>query len=240
MARISYHINSFITEIIGFAMIVFAAFTVGRLKGAPEVALFRQLILLLTLDTIIVVFGVYPAILYFYAGNKNPYKWLFAVLAPAIAGLVSGDSFLSLGLLIRHGRENLGIPRKVGATTFPFFAIFGKAGTAMVSSLAFLMILRSYSSLGIGLFTLFWILFAGFIVSVTASSVPGMGAFVALSLMCSMYGRGIEEGFLILKPVAPLIICIGTFIDILNNAFASFIIAQKENMLKEVDIKDYI
>jgi len=240
MTRIFYHINTFITEVIGFTMIAFAAFAIGRLQGAAELALFRELLLLLTLDTIIVVFGVYPAILYFYLGMKNPYKWLFAIIAPAITGLVSGDNFMSLSLLIRHGKENLGIPRKIGASTFPFFAIFGKAGTAMVSSLTFLMILRSYSSLGIGFFTFFWVLFAGLIVSVAASSAPAMGAFVAVSLMCSMYGRGIEEGFLILKPVIPLIISAGACIDVLNNAFASFVIAHKEKMLKEVDIKDYI
>ena len=146
MSRIAYNINAFIAEVIGFTMIFFAAFTIARMKLAPEGTLFRQLLLLLTLDTVIVVFGIYPALLYFYAKIKNRTNGFCSYGSGSCRSGIRRQ-FLSLGLLVRHGKENTGLPRKIGSMSYPFLP-FRKAGTAMVSSLAFLMILRSYSSLG--------------------------------------------------------------------------------------------
>ncbi len=67
------------------------------------------------------------------------------------------------GLASRLSRENLGVPRKVGAVTLPLFAMFGRAGTALTSTIAFFIILKSYSSLEISLEQVLWTIFFAFV-----------------------------------------------------------------------------
>ena len=240
MARIFYHINTFMLEIMGLGMIVLSAFMVLQAFEVPEIGLYRELLLVLCIDTIVVLFGVYPGLLYLLLQKKNPFRWLYAILGPAIAGLVSGDGYFSLGFLAKNGKENLGIPRKVGSATFPLFALFGKAGTAMVSAVSFIIIINSYSSLGITVIDLFWVILLSFLVSFTLGGVPGAGVFVALSSLCALYGRGYEEGYLILKPIAPMLISLAVFLDVTTASFASLLVAAHEKMQDDVKTKDFI
>ncbi len=240
VSRIFYHINTFVLEIMGLGMIVLSAYLVQQALATAELELYRQLLLVLGIDTAIVLFGLYPGLLFLLYEKKNPYRWLYAVLAPAIAGLVSGDGYFSLGFLTRNGKENLGIPRKVGATTFPLFAIFGKAGTAMVSAVSFIVIINSYSSLGITAIDLFWVILFSFLISFTLGGVPGMGAFVAIASLCTAYGGGYEEGYLILKPVAPFLVSFAVLLDVITASFASMLVAKHEHMQEHVAAKDFI
>jgi Na+/H+-dicarboxylate symporter len=240
MSRIFYHINTFITELIGIGSIALVAWLTFAIRTAPEAGLFSQLLLVLGINSAIVIFGIYPVLLYFLAGKRNPYRWIYGSIAPAIQGFISGDSFFSLNSLLKHGKETFGIPRKVGSTTFPLFALFGKAGTAMVSSISFIVILSSYSSLGITIPDILWIMALSFLLSFTISGIPGMGAIVTISLLCSSYGRGVQEGYLILSSVAPLIISFGVMLDVITAALASMLVARHEGMQKEIRLRDYI
>lgn len=240
MARIFYHINTFVLEILGIGMIALSAFLVQQSVGAPEIGLHKQLLLVLSIDTVLILFGIYPGLLFLLTEKKNPYRWLYAILAPAIAGLVSGDCYFSLGFSIRNGKENLGIPRKTGSATFPLFALFGRAGTALVSSVSFIVIINSYSSLGITALDLFWVILFSFLVSFTLGGVPGGGAFVALSSLCALYGGGYEEGYLILKPVAPLLVSIAVLLDVATASFASMLVARHEKVQEIVDVKEFV
>ncbi len=240
MSRIFYQINSFIIEVIGVGMIALAAYFWIQIRVTTEMELFRQLIIILIIDTVIVLFGIYPLLLYFFAGKQNPYKWLYGVFAPAITAFISRDSFFSLSMLTRHGKENLGIPRKIGAPAFPLFAIFGKAGTAMVTGATFLVIINSYSSLGIDFTQIVWVIGFSFLISFTLSTVPGLSAFVALSVLCSLYGNGVEEGYLIIRPIAPLLVSFGVLIDVVTSALAAFLVAHHEKVHKDIDVRDYI
>jgi len=240
MARIFYHINTFMVETLGVGMIALSAFLVQQAVGAPEIGLYRQLLLVLAIDTVLVLFGLYPGLLYLLLEKKNPYRLLYATLGPAIAGFVSGDAYFSLGFLIRNGKENLGVPRKVGSTTFPLFALFGKAGTAMVSAVSFIIIINSYSSLGITVLDFFWVVLFSFLVSFTLGGVPGAGAFVALSTLCAAYGGGYEEGYLILAPVAAILVSVAVLLDVTTASFASLLVARHEKMQDEVNTRDLI
>jgi Na+/H+-dicarboxylate symporter len=240
LSRIFYHINSFIIEVIGIGMIVLAAFFTIQIKTTAEIELFKQLITIFIIDSAVVIFGIYPALLYLFGDRENPYKWLYGVFAAAITGFISRDSYFSLSMLTKHGKENLGIPRKIGSASFPLFAIFGKAGTAMVTSATFLVILKSYSSLGIEFSQVLWVMGYTFLISFTLSTVPGLGAFVALSVLCSLYGNGVEEGYLIIQPIAPLMVSFGVLVDVITSAMATLFVARHEKAQKEVEVQDYI
>lgn len=240
MSRILYHIGSFIVEILGFGMIILAANFTMQIINAPQLVLFNQLIILLIINTIIIIFGIYPAFIYFLGGKQNPYKIMYALLGPSLAALASGNSYFTLTSLILHLKENLGVPRKIGSSTLPFFTLFGKAGTAAVTSITFFLILKSYSSLSISPGGVLWIMLFSMLTSLLAGSVPGIGVLVSLATMCKLYGKGIEEGFLIIGSIAPILVSFSVLIDTVTAGVSSYLIAYHEKGNKEIPVKDFV
>jgi hypothetical protein len=47
-----------------------------------------------------------------------------------------------------------------------------------------------------------------------------------LALLSAWFGQGIEEGFLILQPVTPLLISVAVLIDVLNQSFVAYVLNQ--------------
>ncbi|MCK5152945.1 MAG: dicarboxylate/amino acid:cation symporter [Spirochaetales bacterium] len=240
MSRIFYHIGSFIVEILGFGMIILAANFTIQIIHTPQLVLFNQLIILLTINTTLVIFGIYPVIIYFLGGKQNPYKIIYAILGPSLAAAASGNSYFTLTSLIYHVKENLGVPRKIGSATLPVFTLFGKAGTAAATSITFFLILKSYSSLSIGPVGILWIMLFSILSSFLAGTVPGIGILVSLAAMCKLYGKGIEEGFLIIGSIAPILISFSVLIDTITAGVSTYLISHHEKGNKEISIKDFV
>ncbi len=240
LSRIFYHITIFITEIIGLGMIILGAHMLLVIRNTPEIDLFKQILALLTLNSVIIIFGIYPLLFYFFSGKQNPYKVLYAMTAPLLAAIISGNSYFTLLSLSRAGKENMGIPRKIGAGVFPFFTLFGKAGTAMVSATTFILILNSYSSMGMDIWKVLWVIAFSLIVSFLTGFVPGIGVIAALSFLCGHYGKGIEEGFLLMYPIGALLISFSVLLDTVTAGFAAYLISFKDRSHKDIDIQDFI
>ncbi len=240
MSRIFYHITVFITEIIGIGMIILGAHMILAIRNTPEIDLFKQLLALLTLNSVIIIFGIYPLLFYFFSGKQNPYKVLYAMTAPLLAAFISGNSYFTLLSLSRAGKENMGIPRKIGAGVFPFFTLFGKAGTAMVTASAFILIISSYSSIGMDLWKILWVMAFSLVVSFFTGTVPGIGVIAALAFLSRHYGRGLEEGFLLMYPVSTLLISFSVLLDTVTAGFTAYLISYRDRNHKDVDIRDFI
>jgi aerobic C4-dicarboxylate transport protein len=239
LSRIFYHLNSLVVELFAIAMIALAAARVSHLSHT-DLGMYKQIIIIVAVDVVVVAFGVFPGVLSLLGLRENPYRWLYASIGPAIAGLFTGDQYISLGVLTKHGKESLGVPRMVGSAVYPAFAVLGRAGTAMVSSVAFILILRSYSSLEITFLQTLWVMFFSFVVSFVLGAVPGNGVFYSLFMLCSIYAKGLQEGYLILRNIAPLLVSFGAFIDVLSSAFVSLLIAREENVWTEVETESFI
>ncbi|MBN2509345.1 MAG: dicarboxylate/amino acid:cation symporter [Spirochaetales bacterium] len=238
-SRIFYHINTFIVELMGIGIIALSAYWIIQINTIPDFEIFTQTILLLSINGAIVVFGLYPAIMYFALKKENPYKWLYALITPVMTGFFSSNYYFSMPSLVHHSKENLGIPRKGGIPVLSLYALFGKAGTAMVSSITFLIIIRSYSSLGISVSTFFWVILFSYLTSFISGPMPGLGTYVSLMVLCRLYGQGIEEGYLIVAPVMPILLSIATAIDVLTAGLGTYLSARHMGFTKEVKVKDY-
>jgi Na+/H+-dicarboxylate symporter len=239
LSRIFYHLNSLIVELFAIALIAIAAARVSHLTHA-DLGMYKQIIIIVAVDAGIVTFGVFPAALYLLGIRENPYRWLYAALGPALTGLFSGDHYVSLGVLTKHGKESLGVPRMVGSAVYPLFAVLGRAGTAMIASVSFILVLRSYSNLEITFFQTLWVMLFSFLVSFLLGAAPGSGAFYALFMLSFIYGQGWQEGYLLLQAIAPLLVSVGVFLDVLSSAFASLLIAREENVWTEVETESFI
>lgn len=240
LSRIFYQINSFFSEFLGVLVIAVTAFTVLQLRMAVKSDVYRSLLILVGGEVLAVTFIVIPAILYFTCGRKHPYRWLYAFAAPAFAALVSGDVYFPLGSLTKHAKESLGIRRRANSVVLPLSLIFGRAGTALVTSTAFIAVLFSYSSMGISLGSLFWILAAAPLLTLLLGASPGRGAITALTALCAFYGKGFENGYLIIVPIALPLIAMGAFLDTLWAGCLSIMVSQDAGQMQEKEARYYI
>jgi Na+/H+-dicarboxylate symporter len=240
LSRIFYHIAAFFTEIIALAMIVLSAYWAARYHAAIQTGVFRDLLFLLGILSAALVFVVFPLLLYLLRPKANPWTALYGSLGPALAAFFSGDLNFTLPLVIRHSKENLGVRRRANSVITALFAVFGRAGSAMIAAVSFIVIIKSYSSLGISLGDVTAIGLRAFLLSFLLAAYPGTGAFTALAALGMGYGRGFDSGYLNLKPIAFYLVAAGAFIDVMICSFASYAIARISGLQEDKDARYFI
>ena len=241
LSRIFYNVASFFTEIMGFILIVLAAFWAVRFNGILQAGVFKDLIIMLGVFSVILCFGILPLFLYLLKPKANPWRILYGFLGPALAAFFSGDINFSFLVLQRHTKENFGIRRRSSAMSMALFATFCRCGSAMVAAAAFIVIIKSYSYLSISTADLFLIGLQALGISFILARHPGEGAYIALAALCLSYGGGeYRAGYLILKPLAFYLIAIGTFIDVMLNAFGTYVLARINGFTEEKNVVHFI
>lgn len=229
LSRILYDLNYAISRISPVLLAALTFSLVKSIRNIAEPSMFGDLIFILSITTGLVIFLIYPLILYITDKKTNPYKTLYRLTLPLLNGLISGDSFFTLSMLTRTMKKELGISRKVSAMTLPLSAMFAKAGTALVSAVTFLTILKSYSSLEITLYQIFWVILFSILVSFTLASFPAMGAYTALYMLSEIYSRshtGLTDSYLLIKPVVPLLIGFAVLIDVATSALIAILVSR--------------
>ncbi|MDR2247025.1 MAG: cation:dicarboxylase symporter family transporter [Treponema sp.] len=240
LSRIFYHIIAFFSEILSPVLIALSAYWAVRYRGVIQTGMFQDLLLFLGVFSVILAFGIFPLFLYLIKPKTNPWAVLYGSLGPAIAAFFSGDINFTLPVLVRNVKENLGIRRRANTVSLPLFVTFGRAGSAMVSAVAFIVIIKSYSSLGITTADVVSIGFRAFLLSFLLGRHPGGGAYIALTVLSMGYGQGFEAGYLILKPLAFYLIAVGTFLDVMLSSFAAFVLAKLSGFQEEKSIRHFI
>lgn len=239
-SKLCYTIASFFIEWISVAMIAICCHWMIQARNQIFSSTFAPLFLMLLVDFIIVSCLIYPLILHFLCRDPRPFHVLYASLCPILAGFFSADTNLALQVNMRHGKESLGIHDPVNNFSFPLFAIFARGGTVLVTSICLITILRSYSSLGFTFSDITWLFFTSFGLSFVLGGIPNGGAFVTLTILCSIYGRSFEAGFLLLRPAAPILCSFATAFDVLSAMTGSYIVAVKTKMFEHIELKHYI
>ncbi|MCL2243605.1 MAG: cation:dicarboxylase symporter family transporter [Treponema sp.] len=241
LSRVFYHIGSFFSEILGFILIVLSAYWAVRFNEIMKLNIYKDLIIMLGVFSIVLCFIILPIMLYFIRPKVNPWRILYGSLGPAITAFFSGDINFSIPVLQRHCAENHGVRRRSGALSLALYSTFCRCGSAMVAAAAFIVIIKSYSYLSITANDLFSIGLRALAISFLLARHPGEGAYIALAVLCMGYGGGeYSAGYLILKPLAFYLIAIGTFIDIMICAFGTFIIARTSGYYEDKKLSQFI
>jgi aerobic C4-dicarboxylate transport protein len=240
LSRVSYHLNNYFSEFLAFGAIFLCADGIFQLRAVADPSRYRGLIALILADSLITALVILPAVLYFSCGRKNPYRYLYALLAPSLTAFFSGDVNFSLGILNKHAKESLGIRRRANSLSTAAGVLVGRAGSSMVAAVTFIIIIKSYSSLGISPLQILWVLCATMVVSLVLSSAPGTGSITAVILLCSLFGRGFESGYQIVRPIAWPLIASGAFIDILVSGASSLIGAKLMGMQEDKESRFFI
>lgn len=235
-----YTITKVITEIISIGMVAISCLWILNVReyisGGTFIPLFVTLLVLL----IIVGAGIYPLTVYLLCGERHPYKILYASLAPLLVALFSGDANLILPIVLRHATESLGVHRRINGIATPLFSIFARGGTGIVIAISFIVIRRSYSDLSIQFLDVVWLLAMSFVFSFTLGAIPSGGTFTALSVLCIIYGRGFETGYLLLRPVAFMLSSFAAAFNVLTSMFGIYIVGVKTQRVMHHTIGHFI
>lgn len=239
-AKLCYSIMSFFIEWLCVGMIAVSAWWMISARQVFASGTYTPLFIMLSVDFVLVIGLIYPLIVHFLCNDQHPYHVVYACITPVITAFFSGDSNLSLPVNLRHARESLGVHQPSSDVTVPLFSIFARGGSALVTTICFVMILRSYSSLGFAFFDILWIFGASVAISLVLSSLPSGGTFVALTILCTMYSRGFEAGYLLLRPAAPVFCSFAAAFDAVSAIFGSYVVAVKTKQFEHVELKHYI
>jgi Na+/H+-dicarboxylate symporter len=240
LSRVFYQIATFFSEILALVIIVLAAYWAVRYNAILHANVFRDLILLLGIFAFILGLGIFPLFLFLLQPKTNPWVSLYGSLGAAFAGFFSGDLNFTLPVIYRHVKENLGVRRRANSVTVSLCSIFGRAGSAMVAAISFIVIIKSYSSLGISMPDVITIGIRAFLLSFLLAGHPGNGAYTALAVLGMGFGRGFEAGYLILKPMAFYLVAVGTFLDVLFCCFTSYAAGKWSGFQEDKDMRHFI
>ncbi len=239
-SNLFYNIAAFFTEIMSILCIAIVCYWTMDFRKVIEPGIYTPMIIMFIVDFIIVAGIIYPIILHFVCHDPHPYKVLFASIAPLTLSFFGGDSNLVIPLANRHLRDSLGIRRRCRGFTYPLFAIFARGGSALVTTISFILIWRSYSSLSIPMSDILWIFGLSFGLSFLLGGIPSGGAFVLLTILCSKYARGFETSFLLLKPASVIICSFAALFDTLTAMVGTYIVAVKTKNIEHHSITHFI
>lgn len=240
LSKLMYNISVIFTEFLSVGMVAVLCSWTIQFRGVLTSGVFAPLILMLLVDFIFIAGVVYPLIIRYLCHDPHPYRILYASVCSVVTAFFSGDTNLVLQLNMRHGKESLGVRRRINGVVHPLFSIFARGGSALVTAISFIVIWRSYSSLSIPFTDILWITAVSFGISFLLGGFPAGGAFVSISVLCMLYSRGFENGFLLLKSAAPIICSFAAAFDALTAIFGSYIIAVKTKLVEHHGIKHYI
>ncbi|MDR3304162.1 MAG: cation:dicarboxylase symporter family transporter [Treponema sp.] len=240
-SRIFYYIGAFFSEILGLVIIVLSAYWAVQYNEVIKDSRFLSLIGLTGVLSLVLGLLLLPFLLYLLQGKKVSFVALYSSLAAAMTAFFSGDINFTLPVLIQHAKENLGVRRRVIAVTMPLFTTFGRAGSAMVAAVAFVVITKSYSSLEITRTVMVSIGVQALFISFILARYPGSGAYIALIALCQNFDNDVTaSGYLILKPLAFYLIALGTFLDTMLAFFATYAIGKMTGLQEDRNDKNFI
>ncbi len=239
LAKVSYAVLSFFIDMLAVGLIAVSCTWMMNFPSIMKNNSIIHLIILVGADAAAIILIIYPLLLRLIFRERHPYRVLFANTASILTAFFSGDYNLTLGVSIRHSRESLGVNPRISSVCLPVFSTFARGGAAMVLSISFVVIWQSYSDMKIWS-ELPWIMMMAFVLSFLLGSHAKDGPIIALAVMCSLYGRGFDTSYLIIKPAAFFLCSAAAVIDAVTAFFGTYIIAVHENLVQYKELRFYI
>lgn len=202
VSRASYLINTFIAEVLGILLIPVTLQTLILFRSASIPAEYRRLLFVVLILSLIFFAGLFPLLYRLLGGRKNPYLLLYGMAGPLFAAALSGNLLFAGGTGLKHVAENLGVRRNANSLAFPIAFVAGRAGTALIASVAFISMYLSYSRSGPGLFQILSMVLAVVLSVLICASGTTSSIISVISLASILFGRGFQSGAALLVPAA--------------------------------------
>ena len=144
LSKLMYNISIIFTEFLAYGMITILCSWTIKFRSIITSGVFTPMIVMLFVDFVIVAGIVYPIIIRYLCHDPHPYRILYASMCSVITAFFSADSNLTLQLNMRHGKESLGIRRRINGVVHPLFTVFARGGSALVTTITFINSIYRY------------------------------------------------------------------------------------------------
>ena len=213
LSRLFYRINSFITNYF-WTLILICGASLAATLTTSRVQPYGQLLMVLAID-----FGLVVGLLLLgwrTLERKRPtIPYLSRLIMPVMTAFVTGHHHAALAAMTRYGTKELQVSESLNSMAFPFFALFGRAGSTMVASATFTAIILSYSNISLAAVDVLWIIGTASITAFALGAAPGGGVTAALAILAMSYRDSLKESYLVVEPILPLLIALGAAADVL-------------------------
>lgn len=231
LSRLFYRINSFVTRHLWAALLLGGASLTAALSGAGA-GPYGQLVLVLAIDLGLVLAGLLLGWLLL-RRRQVDLPPLSGLAVPVLTGIGTAHHHAALAAMTGHGATDLRLSTTLGSAAFPLFAMFGRAGSAMVAAATFTLVVRSYSTIPLAGGEVLWIIGAASVVAFALPAAPGGAVTAALALLAARWGRGLDESYLVVAPVLPLLAAMGVAADVAIGGAIAVLTGARERQLAE-------
>ncbi len=238
-SRMFYKMAALYSRLLVITLFSLSFYSVRHILAIQDFSAYFSIIRLVAVSSVLVLFVLQPLGV-FLLTKRNPYKEMRAFLPGMITALFSGDHFVNMLVITRMLKENSGVKRKLSGFSVPFLTLFSRSGSALITAVSMLTILKSYSSLELTAFQIFWVLGASILISYILFAQSYLTVYTALITACSFYGRGLNDGYILILPVLPLLILVAGFLDASNTAFLTLCFKEDKELRIPEDPEDFI
>lgn len=109
----------------------------------------------------------------------------------------------------------------------------------MMTVSAFLMILKSQSGLTVSFVSVAVAVLLALVLSLYTGTIPVVGSFFSVIIMCSVYGVVKSDSYHLLLPLLPVMYGLAALIDTVCSGLCVYLIAKQTGAVRIVNAKDF-
>jgi Na+/H+-dicarboxylate symporter len=214
LGRVFYRIVGYYVRFSFIPIFFFSANMLYNLRLSSNLGGYFQISLLSLIGVLFIMIIIYGVLYKLLRGERGlSLRYMRGSSTYPLFALFSPDNLLASQNYSYLSHRNQGVGREVGALAIPLLSLFGRAGTAFVSALALIFILKSYNSLGITLLQLVQSFGAITLTTLLLAPVSSGALGSALTLSCQLYGNNISANSAILGPALPMLAPLAATLD---------------------------
>jgi Na+/H+-dicarboxylate symporter len=187
------------------------------------------------------LFVVLPLLLgIFSLFRVNPYRILYRMLGPALAGLFTGSIFYTTPSTMRLTRQGLSVQKRVSGTAVPLYTIIGRGGSALISTLSTLTLIYAATGSVPEDMVLLTIALVSALFSVVSPLYLGFEVFFITTLTLNYLKIDLYGAQMSMIALMPILNGLGVLIDTYVASFGAAYTCSRMGVLVKTPYRDIV
>lgn len=198
-------------------------------------------LMILGLGVLLALFVILPLLLAIFSlFSVNPYRILYRMLAPALAGMFTGSIFFTTPATMSLARQNLSVQKRVSGTAIPLYTLIGRGGSALVSTLATLTMIYSATGSVPEDMILLTIALASALFSFVSPLYVGFEVFFITTLTLNFLKIDLYGAHMSMVALMPILNGVGILIDTYVASFGAAYTCSRMGVLVKTPHRDIV
>ncbi|MFA5699319.1 MAG: cation:dicarboxylase symporter family transporter [Sphaerochaeta sp.] len=187
------------------------------------------------------LFVVLPLLLgIFSLFRVNPYRILYRMLGPALAGLFTGSIFYTTPSTMSLTRQGLSVQKRVSGTAVPLYTIIGRGGSALISTLSTLTLIYAATGSVPEDMVLLTIALVSALFSVVSPLYLGFEVFFITTLTLNYLKIDLYGAQMSMIALMPILNGLGVLIDTYVASFGAAYTCSRMGVLVKTPYRDIV